>query len=186
MKAQIANSLLLISFGFLACFFIMFKGCNKPKKNFYGGNTITTKVDTVYISHTDTIRLKETKFIPKYVTIIKRDTLTKEQVDTLLAIRKYEGTITQDSITATYSATTTGRLDSLSIDIIDNRSIMVINKETTINNYPKGIYGGVGLSSKLNPSLNLNYVDKRQIIGLGYSLDKTINLTYTRKLFNIK
>lgn len=164
--------ILIIGFG-LGIF--LTKSCTPDKKGEFTTKTVTvTKVDTVYIPKTVVV----TKYVkdPTLVTVYKDRIIKTTQPDgtpTLLARRYKDNVEVSKDLSVTYTANTTGTLDSINLKVTDTRPDKIVTKTiTTTNTLTKnstGLYiGGFGSKSSLGPDVEL--VRPKFSVGAGYDV----------------
>lgn len=177
----------------------LLNGCGQTTSDLPVPIKVTTRVtDTFYINKTDTFRVAI--YLPKlvYVDRLRVDTfllsLPKDSLIALLAHRTYADTVTlTKGLKVHYRAHTMGKLDSLSLGVVDTRPTMVIKDSvnTTITLPPKHRSLGVGvLAGKAGIAPGLQYGFGKHQLGAYYNLlpspspEQALTLTYQYKLLS--
>lgn len=140
------------------------------------------KTDTVFSTKTDTLwkdtTITETKFVPKYITKTKIDTLFKENGDTVQLVtesKRFDKTIVSDKDTADVQVYTSGintSLDSLKMRLKTHKEVItntveitkyIEKKKTFFDRFHIGVQAGYGYG--------FNYKGLEPYVGIGASFD---------------
>jgi hypothetical protein len=184
MKLKVGSYLLLVAVGFLLCLFIIEPKTVKETK-ILKGDAITT-IDTIYVKSSPKIKIKEVVVKIPYKTT---------KIDTVYVTSRnyYKDTIeVEKDFKITYSASTTGTLDSLTLGYVDSRAKIIVREATTttIVKESKGLYIGGTSDIALNSSVGVLLMKEKNIIGASVKLNQVnfssptkYNVSYYRKLF---
>ena len=170
----------------------LMRGCGKTGE---GGKTVATHTtDTLYLpSHV----VHDTILIPRLVKVYhtKVDTilkyLPKDSLIALLAHQEYQDTVTlTKGLKVSYRALTTGKLDSLSLGVVDDRPVVHIidSVKVTTTLPPKSHSLGIGaVVSGLGIAPGIQYTSGRNTLGVYYTLPtkpgiQGIQATYSHSL----
>lgn len=135
-------------------------------------------------------------YVPKpYPVIVTKQVKIPVPYDSLVYVtpdnetlvkRKYRDVVQmEDSLSVSFTATTTGTLDSLSLTVNDTRPEKVVyrTKEVTLTKPVRGLFIGGSLSAQsITPSAV--YQSDKNLFGIGYDvINKTPQISYHRRLF---
>jgi hypothetical protein len=131
---------------------------------------------------------------PVNMTMVENYIRAKDSIEQLKAfllavqIRKYKEEWEDDNLKLTIEAETTGSLNWVKPNYtIKEKKIEVNVKETVLAGF---IGGGIKTNTSLNelsPTINLGVQNKKgSIYSLQYGLDQSVQLNYSKRIFNIK
>jgi hypothetical protein len=158
-----------------------FMVCSKPEGEVVYNFTTKTKIDTVFVSFTDTVYIS------------KKEIKTQVLRDTILI--DYEPTIKSFSTTTPFQYGNTyvnGEVlgEVLKMSVTNDFKIPTItntitNTQTkTITNKSKGLYLGANINSLLEPGASASYVDNKYIFQYQYQpMQKIHQIGVSKKLF---
>lgn len=187
------KNILILGLFVIIAILLLTKGCDNSVKINSKNDTIKTS-DTIWAK--DTVISFKTIYKPKYNTIYKIDTITKELEDSIFYVRKYNDSISDTNQTIYYNIKAIGFIDKLDLKYrlkipikIENNTTII--KKDTITKTPRfSIYSGLetggNLSSfNLSPYIDFNFNNKT--IGYRYGiLDKTHNIKVGIRIFKSK
>lgn len=140
-----------------------------------------TKTDTLYIASTDTVYVPKTKI----KTEVLRDTILidfKPQISAFTASFPFEHGSTSVSGEVLGEVLKMTAINDFKLPIVTNT--ITETKTETIIKKPKGIYLGAGVSSLLEPSASVAYLDNKYLFSYQFQpLQKIHTLSVSKKLF---
>jgi hypothetical protein len=143
--------------------------------------TIKTKTDTMYLVTRDTIRLTKTQIKKE----ILRDTIVsnyKPKISLFTASFPFENGSTKVTGEVLGEVLKMSAINDYSIPVVINTT--TIDKLSTIEVKPKGIYLGAGVNSLLQPSAKVSYLDNKYLFS--YQIEpfqKLHSISVSKKLF---
>lgn len=182
MKELLKNERKLIAIlSFLAGVILAFIIYPKPEaKSVYKFQTVT-KTDTLFITSTDTVYIPKTK--------IKTEVIR----DTILVNYKPKISLFKASFPSTYGSTNvSGEVlgEVLKMTAINDYRLPIVTNTTTetktetIVQKAKGIYLGAGITSLLQPSAKVSYLDNKYLFQYQFQpFEKIHSVSVSKKLF---
>lgn len=166
---------------FLVGFFLAFVIYPKPEAETFYKFTTKTERDTIYLNSIDTIFVPKTKIKTEFL----RDTIL---VNYRPQIRAFETSFPTKYGNTKVSGEVLGEV--LKMTSINDYSIPVVNTTTTetktetIVQKPKGIYLGAAVSSLLQPSAKLSYLDNKYLFSYQFEPMLGVHqISVSKKLF---
>lgn len=135
--------------------------------------------DTVYVTIRDTVRITKVKNEYLRDTILSKPIQPQIKAFTASTPFLYGNTYVNGEVLG----------EVLKIDITNDFKIPTVTNTinrtvtNTITEKPRGLYVGASINSGLRPAAQLLYLDKQYIFSGSYSLDRTISIGVSKKLF---
>lgn len=150
----------------------------------------TAKTEIVEVRTSDTlyVTVKDTIYRNNIVNRYLRDTIYVTETDTIvLPIKSFSETFPNQYGTITAMGETAGEL--LKLNLTTDLTVPTITnnitrtEKVTITEKPKGLFLGLGVNQQLTPFTSVHYLDNQYIFSGYYSLDRTISIGVSKKLF---
>lgn len=143
--------------------------------------TTKTETDTIFVKKIDTLYLEKSQIKTKDL----RDTTIKEYKP---KIRLFTASFPFENGSTKVTGEVLGEV--LKMSASNEYSLPVVTNTTTIDNVstiavkPKGIYLGVGITSLLQPSAKLSYLDNKYLFSYEFEpLQRVHQISVSKKLF---
>lgn len=135
--------------------------------------------DTVYVTIRDTVRIRDIRHTYIRDTILSEPMQPQIKAFTASTPFLYGNTYVSGEVLG----------EVLKIDITNDFKIPTVTNTitrtvtNTITEKPRGLYVGASITSELIPTAQLLYLDKQYIFNGSYSMDKTVSIGISKKLF---
>lgn len=161
---------------------ILFIGNILSKSEVDTVEVVTIKYDTIPAPPADTVMMVDTIYFPQ---IVYREAPINSGED---SVSVYADSVVIDSLnTVIYRASITGRLNAINFGVIRKYPEQIVktvakDRKITETVYTSGIYAGLGIDSRLYPSIEASYVNKRNSIDLSINVRKEVVVAYKFKI----